>query len=102
MYYVTPELLDTLNIHLEPAEQEQLLTHLNQTLQQRVGAEITDQLDDDQLQELLALQQADDQAAIQSFLLHNVPELAQIVQDEAAILLGELAENSDSLSSNQA
>lgn len=72
-----------------------LLAHLNETLEERVGAAITELLDDDKLKELIALQDQENDEAVGEWIGENVPDLQQIAEDERDILLGELAENAD-------
>ena len=95
--FITKELLDSVGVNVTPEEETALLEHLNTTLQERVGLEITDSLDDQQLEALASLQEAGDEQAIQQWLTDNVPELADIVKDEIDILLGEIAENTDGI-----
>ena len=95
--YITEETLKKLSIDLKGQDVASLLEHLNDTLEERVGAEITDALDDTQLQALLDLQEKATDEVIGEWLRNNVPEFEQIIQDEIDILLGELAENSDGI-----
>lgn len=95
--YITKESLDAFGISLGDQDEESLLDHLNETLQERIGAEVATVLDDDKLKALLALQETADDAAIGEWLMRNVPELPQIVQDEIDILLGEIADNTDTI-----
>lgn len=78
-------------------ETEALLAHLNTTLEERIGAEITTGLDDVKLAELVAVQSEVDDAKLADWMRANVPELQEIVEDEIDILLGEIADNADSL-----
>lgn len=98
--FITESTLDTLGIDLGGQDKEALLAHLNDTLQERVGTEITESLDDEQLATLLDLQENATDEALGAWLEQNVPDFQQMVQDEIDILLGELAENSDGI--NQA
>lgn len=94
---ITKELLASVGITI-PAQQEQtFIEHLNRTLQERIGTEITDSLEDAQLEELVELQQSNDEVAVQAWLKTNVPELEDIIKDERDILLGEIAENTDGI-----
>ena len=97
---ITKALLDEAGIDLTGQDIDALLAHLNQTLEERVGTEITESLDDAQLDELLAVQENGSDEEVGAWLEKNVPELQEITQDEIDILLGELAENADSI--NQA
>lgn len=99
--YITEDNLKSLGIDLEGKDVTSLLTHLNDTLEERVGAEITDALNDEQLKTLVDMQENADEAEVGKWLQENVPEFEQIVQDEIDILLGELAENTDSINSVQ-
>lgn len=95
---ITQQTLDDFGISLTDAQDATaLLAHLNETLDERVGAEITETLDDEQLKELLALQEKSDDEAVGTWLSANVDELEQITQDEIDILLGELAEISNDI-----
>lgn len=89
---ITLEDLQSIGINLDEADVETTLTELNDTLNERIGTEITEALNDEQLDQLLTLQKADDQVAIAQWLEANVPELAEIVSDERDILLGEIAD----------
>lgn len=94
---ITRALLDKFGITLGDQDEKALLEHLNNTLDERVGAEITDSLDDEQLKKLLNLQENSSDEEVGAWINDNVPELEQITQDEIDILLGEIAENTDSI-----
>jgi hypothetical protein len=98
---ITRDILNQAGINLDGKDIDALLTHLNQTLEERVGTEITASLSDEQLNELLDLQEKGDDEAVADWLQANVEELDQIAQDEIDILLGELAENSDGINEHQ-
>ena len=95
--YITLETVTALGINLEGQDVDALLTHLNDTLEERVGTEVTDSLNDEQLDTLLKLQENATEEEVGAWLTQNVPELQQITQDEIDILLGELAENSGAI-----
>ena len=95
--YITEDSLKKLGINLEGQDVASLLVHLNETLEERVGAEITDALEDDQLQVLVDLQANASDEEVGAWLQTNVPEFEQIVQDEIDIVLGELAENNEGI-----
>jgi hypothetical protein len=95
--YITQDTLTKVGVNLEGQDVASLLTHLNDTLEERVGSEITEALDDAQLQVLLDLQEKATDEEVGEWLRTNVPEFEQIIQDEIDILLGELAENSDGI-----
>ena len=89
--YITQQDLDAASIIVAEDEVEAYLAQANQTLAERIGAEITDSLTDEEIDEMVGVQEAGDTAALQAWLIANVPELGEIVQDEVDILLGELA-----------
>lgn len=94
---ITQQMLDDLGIDLGDQDVTSLLTHLNDTLDERVGEQITDSLDDDELKELLDLQDKGDDEAVSKWIEDNVPELTEIIEDERDILLGELADDADTI-----
>jgi len=95
--YITKETLDAFGISLEGHDETSLLEHLNDTLKERIGTEIAALLDDTRLNELLDLQETAGDEQVGDWLTQNVPELPQIVQDEIDILMGELADSTDSI-----
>ena len=98
--YITKELLEEVGIVLpeQPVDEETaFITHLNNALAERIGNEITSSLDDVKLNEMLEIEESGDAAKLQEWLHANVPELGEIVQDEVDILLGEIAENANTV-----
>lgn len=95
--YITEDMLKTLNINLVEQDVSSLLAHLNETLEERVGAEITESLDENALKTLLDMQETASDDEIGEWMRANVPEFEQIVKDETDILLGELADSSDDI-----
>lgn len=96
MPILTKQLIANLNIQIDEATYALLDKHIEQTLDQRVTTEIVDALTDEQLRELDTYKSADDKS-LATWLDENVPELQEIIKDETAILLGELAESSEKL-----
>jgi len=99
--YITEQNLKAIGINLEGKDIASLLTHLNETLEERVGAEITDTLDDDQLKTLIDMQEKASEEEVGKWMQENVPEFNEIIQDEIDIILGELVENTDGINSVQ-
>jgi uncharacterized protein DUF5663 len=95
--YITEDSLNKLGISTEGQDTVSLLEHLNETLEERVGAEITDSLDDSQLKALLDLQETGTEQEVGDWMKNNVPEFEQIIQDEVDIILGELADSSEGI-----
>lgn len=97
MQYITMNDLQAVGITVKDNEVDALLEHLNNQLEERVGVEITEELNDEQLEKFVEVQDSDDGKVLGEWLNENVPELKEIVKDEIDILLGELAENADGL-----
>jgi predicted house-cleaning noncanonical NTP pyrophosphatase (MazG superfamily) len=95
---ITRQSLEDFGIDLSDRDVDSLLAHLNDTLEERIGAEITEYLSDEQLDELAELQETKSEDEVAAWINNNIENLADIAQDEANILLGELAENSDNIS----
>ncbi len=96
MPVLTQQFLQTLGINLDEQTAAAFSEHFEQTLGERVIEGIVDTLDDQELEELAALRDQDDEK-LQQWLQAKVPDLKDIVEDEVAILVGELAENSDKI-----
>ncbi len=92
MEYITREDLTTLGIELPEEQVAEFLQHANDTLAERVGAEITESLTDEEIEEMVAVQEAGDDTALQAWLIEHVPELKEIVQDEVDIFVAEIAQ----------
>ncbi len=96
MAILNKEILEQLGIQLTEEEYASLAEHFESTLDERVINEIVLSLTPEQAQELSTLQQSNDDELL-AWLQSNVPELSDIVSDEVDILLGELAEHSETL-----
>ena len=90
------EFLASLGISLDDSTYTLFDNHVEQTLNERVIESMADELTDEQLVELGQLDMSD-HAILQNWLVANVAELNAIIEDEVAILLGEIAENSQSI-----
>lgn len=95
--YVTVQTLRDFGITVDDTTVDALLQHLNDTIEERIGAEIVEALDDDQLKELLAIQDTGDDNQLGEWIAAHVPEYEQIVQDNIDITVGELAENAGAI-----
>lgn len=91
--YITKDDLSRIGITLNDHEADALLQHANDTLQERIGVEITNSLNDRQIDQMLSLQEENNEQRLQDWLTVNVPNLQDIVIDEIDILLGEIAES---------
>lgn len=87
------DFLQSLGVILDDDTYASLSEHLEDTLDQRVIEEIVDELDEEQLRELTTLRSGSSEV-LRQWLVVNVPQLDAIIQDEVAILLGDVAERS--------
>ncbi|HSX06604.1 MAG TPA: DUF5663 domain-containing protein [Candidatus Saccharimonadia bacterium] len=99
MALLNRELLQDLGIQLDEQDYTLLSDHFDTTLQTRVIDEIVEELTPDQAEQLAALQGAGDEQLLE-WLTANVPQFKDIVSDEVDILLGELAEDSESFNNH--
>jgi hypothetical protein len=90
------EILASLGINLDDEKTEALIKMFEEQLQERVGAEIFEALDDDHAKELVTIQESGDESSIAAYIEQNIPDFRSIVEDETDILLGELADNAES------
>ena len=93
--FITQSTLEALGFDLSGEDVEALLDHLNETLQERVGVEIAESLNEKQLAILVDLQEKASETDLGAWLEENVPDLDQIVQNEIDILIGEIADTED-------
>lgn len=98
--YITKDALLALGINLDDQDIDSLLTHLNDTVEERIGAEITESLSDEQLQELIDLQENATDEEVGDWIAKHVPDYKEIVQDNIDIVIGELIDGADEV--NQA
>lgn len=88
--------LQSIGVSIEDHVFEALSEHYEETLTERVISEIVDELDEAQLKQLHELKAADPET-LNQWLASTVPELDEIVEDEIAILLGEIAGSAEKL-----
>lgn len=95
---VTKAQLNSIGINLPEDQMQALIQHVEDTINSQIGEEIVESLDDDQLKELVQMQDNDAPAEeIDAWIRARVPEYDEIVEDNVAIVLGELADNSDAI-----
>ncbi len=93
---VTKAQLNSIGINLPEDQMQALIQHVEDTINSQIGEEIVESLDDDQLKELVQMQDNDAPAEeIDAWIRARVPEYDEIIEDNVAIVLGELADNSD-------
>ncbi len=95
--YVTKQMLTDLGINVPNEDAESLLTHLNEKIEEMIGTEITDALDDTQLEELIKLQDDGSDDEIGEWIAKHVPDYQEIVQDNIDIALGEMVDKADNI-----
>jgi hypothetical protein len=93
--FITQATLEALDVDLTGEDVESLLDHLNETLQERISAVITESLNDDQLKTLLAMQESASDEDLGAWLEENVADMQQIVSTETDILMAEILEEDD-------
>lgn len=98
---ISRQILDDIGIVLSEDEYRLLEEHIETTLEERVSADIIDIISPEEAKEFVALRDASDEQLL-AWVRQVVPGFAQIVSDEVDILLGELAENRDAISSDGA
>lgn len=95
---ITIDDLRSIGIDLPQEQMLALIRHAEDSINERIGEEIISSLDDDQVQELVALQQAgasDEQ--VEEWIVERVTSHQEIVEDNIAIVLGDLAESADAI-----
>jgi hypothetical protein len=93
-------LLEDLGINLSDADYQSLAEHFESTLEERVINEIVLELSPEQAEQLSHMQESSDDQIV-DWVRANVPDFADIVSDEVDILLGELAEDSEKMATDQ-
>lgn len=95
---VTKAQLNSIGINLPEDQMQALIQHVEDTINSQIGEEIVESLDDEQLKELVQMQDNDVPAEeIDAWIRARVPEYDEIIEDNVAIVLGELADNSDAI-----
>lgn len=95
---INNELLDTLGLsQLPPQEKSELLKHIYETLEMRVGMRLADQMSNEQLDEFETYFNAQDDAGAFSWLENNFPNYKDIVADEFERLKAEIASSAQQI-----
>ncbi len=95
---ITKSQLNAIGIKLPDDQIEALIQHVEDTVNERIGEEIVDSLDSDQLKELVELQNngaSDDE--VSRWIKERIPDYDEIIEDNVRIVLGELVESSDAI-----
>mgnify|MGYP000003152666 FL=1 len=95
---VTKAQLNSIGISLPDDQMQALIQHVEETINERISEEVVESLSDDRLKELVELQTSNAPAEeIDAWIRECVPEYDEIIEDNVAIVLGELVENSDAI-----
>lgn len=97
---ITPGQLRAVGIDLPDEQMQELIIHIQNTVNERIGEEVVESLTDEQLEELIALQGSrgsDDDDRVSAWLRDHVPDYEQIVDDNTAIVIGEVVANADAI-----
>lgn len=87
---------------LSPTEKKEMLKHIYQTLEMRVGMKLASGMSDQQLEDFEKLMDAKDEAGAFQWLQTNVPEYKKVVEEEVEVLKKEIsASASQILASSQ-
>lgn len=98
--YVTKQMLIDFGIEVSDEDAESLLTHLNEKIEEMIGAELTEALTDTELDKLMAIQENGTDDEIGDWIASHVLDYEQIVSDNIDIAIDELADKAYSI--NQA
>lgn len=97
---ITIDQLRSIGIDLPDEQMQALVEHAENTVSEQIGEEVVDSLDDDQLAEFVALQEADAPAEqVEEWIMKHVEDYEDIIEDNVAIVLGDLAESVESINS---
>lgn len=93
---LSKEFLEIIGVKIDDIEYDLLSNHFEHTLNERVMTEVVNYLDDSQVIDFARIKDSDDDT-LRAWLIENVSQLDEIIEEEVAILLGEIAEHADSL-----
>lgn len=96
-HYVTKQMLTDLGIDIGDKDTDSLLAHLNEKIEEMIGVEITEALDDEQLEELVKLQDKGTDDEIGEWIASHVPDYREIVEDNIDIAMGEMVDSADDI-----
>lgn len=95
---LTVQQLQDMGINLPDTEMQALLAHAQGKVDDLVSEEFFESLSNEQVDELIDLQKKNPPAdEIEQWLGKHIPDYREIIEDNTAIVLGELAENADQI-----
>lgn len=98
MELITTTQLASTGIEVPDDQLQPLLDYMNNVLQERVGEAVVELLGDEELEELATLQETASDTEVHDWIQAHVSDLADVVQDEIDILLGEASEQQKAFS----
>ena len=93
--FITEDMLTDLGIDLAGEDKVAVLAQLNDTLQERIGVEISQLLDETELEELQELQESSSDEIVDEWLEKHIPNLEDIVSNNVVALLDEMTKDAD-------
>jgi hypothetical protein len=93
--YITKDDLLDLGVKLDNDALEKLVDELNDKVDEEVGNEIIDSLTPEDVATLAEMQDKASEKEIGEWIAEHVPDYAEIIEDNAAIVIGEFAETSN-------
>lgn len=78
---------------LSPDEKKEMLKHIYQTLEMRVGMKLASGMSDQQLEDFEKLMDANDEAGAFQWLQTNVPDYKKVVESEVEQLKKEISDS---------
>lgn len=95
---VSDEQLRSIGIDLPTDQMQALIQHTEDTIAEQIGEEIVESLDDEQLAQLIEMQQSGrTEEEIEAWVIERVEDYQEIVEDNTAIVLGDLASNAEAI-----
>jgi hypothetical protein len=93
--YITKDDLLDLGIKLDNDALEKLVDELNDKVDEEVGNEIIDSLTPEDVATLADMQDNASEKEIGEWIAEHVPDYEEIIEDNAAIVIGDFAETSN-------
>lgn len=97
---ITFDQLRSIGIDLPDEQMRALIEHTENRVNEQIGEEIVDSLDDEELAELVAMQENNTPPEqIEQWIIERVEDYVEIIEDNVAIVMGDLAQNVESINS---
>lgn len=92
---LSKQFLTDIGVEVDDETYQALSEHYEATLDDRILRAVVAELDEDQLRAVVSMQ--DQPERLSAWLVVNIPDLGDIIEDEVAILLGEMADGAEQL-----